>query len=444
MRTALLTLTTCLFVLPAQAKYSGGTGEPNDPYQITTPADLIALGETPEDYDKHFILTADIDLDPNLPGRKVFDKAVIAPDTDNARDYFQGRPFGGVFDGKGHTVSHLTIKGKDCLGLFGQLEYAAEVKDLGVVDVKVTGSGSYVGGLVGDSHDGAISNCYSTGVVNGGNAVGGLVGNNYWGRVTICYSTCAVSGGSWVGSLVGGNRGTISNCCTTGTASGAEYVGGLVGANGGKVARCFSMSLASGGSAVGGLVGLNWLPVPGPTGVSPGSIAQCYSTGSVRGGSSVGGLVGANPYGGSIDSSFWDMQTSGQTSSDGGTGKTTAEMQMASTLLGWGCTPAVWTIDEGRDYPRLTWEGKPGEALPVLADFVAGSGSQDDPYLICTGDDLNTIGLFLFEWDKRFKLIADIDMSGFDGKDGRPGFNLIGISYASPHISQGWWILRGG
>src|SRR4030042_2425791 len=63
-------------------KYSGGTGGPNDPYQIATAADLIALGETPEDYDKHFVLTADIDLDPNLPGRKVFDCAVIAPDTD--------------------------------------------------------------------------------------------------------------------------------------------------------------------------------------------------------------------------------------------------------------------------------------------------------------------------------------------------------------------------
>jgi len=67
----LLTLTTCLLVLPAHAKYSGGTGEPNDPYQIATAADLIALGETPADYDKHFILTADIDLDPSLPGRYV-------------------------------------------------------------------------------------------------------------------------------------------------------------------------------------------------------------------------------------------------------------------------------------------------------------------------------------------------------------------------------------
>jgi hypothetical protein len=69
-------------VSATQAQYSGGTGDPNDPYQIATAEDLMLLGETPKDYDKHFILTADIDLDPNLPGLKVFDKAVIAPDTD--------------------------------------------------------------------------------------------------------------------------------------------------------------------------------------------------------------------------------------------------------------------------------------------------------------------------------------------------------------------------
>jgi hypothetical protein len=90
MRALFVTLTTCLLALPANAKYSGGTGEPNDPYQIATAADLIALGETPADYDKHFILTADIDLDPNLPGGKVFSKAVIAPGTLHA-GFFQGR-----------------------------------------------------------------------------------------------------------------------------------------------------------------------------------------------------------------------------------------------------------------------------------------------------------------------------------------------------------------
>jgi len=38
MRTALLTLSVCVLALPANAQYSGGTGAPNDPYQIATAA----------------------------------------------------------------------------------------------------------------------------------------------------------------------------------------------------------------------------------------------------------------------------------------------------------------------------------------------------------------------------------------------------------------------
>jgi hypothetical protein len=136
----------------AQRKYSGGTGDLNDPYQIATAEDLMLLGERPEDYDKHFILTADINLDPKLPGRKVFDKAVIAPDTDPNDNYFefQGTPFTGGFDGNTHTISHLTITGGSYLGLFAQLAWEAKVKNLGLVDANIAGSGNYVGGLAGE------------------------------------------------------------------------------------------------------------------------------------------------------------------------------------------------------------------------------------------------------------------------------------------------------
>ena len=44
------------FCLPAYARYSGGTGEPNDPYRIATPQDLNDIGRYEEDWDKHFIL----------------------------------------------------------------------------------------------------------------------------------------------------------------------------------------------------------------------------------------------------------------------------------------------------------------------------------------------------------------------------------------------------
>jgi len=104
MRTLTFALMTCLIVLPVHAQYSGGSGTADDPYQIATAADLIALGQTPNDYDKHFILTADVDLDPKLPGCKTFQKAVIAS-------------FGGTFAGNGHTISHLTITGTHYLVL---------------------------------------------------------------------------------------------------------------------------------------------------------------------------------------------------------------------------------------------------------------------------------------------------------------------------------------
>jgi hypothetical protein len=414
-------------VSTAPAKYSGGTGEPNDPYRIATAADLIALGETADDYDKHFILTADIDLDPDLPGRKVFDRAVIAPDTDAARYDFQGTDFTGVFDGNGHTISHLTIKGKDYLGLLGGLGSHGAIRNLGVVDVNVTGSGS-VGGLVGDN-DGTVTQCYSTGAVSGtGYSVGGLVGDNY-GTVTQCYSTGAVDGWWSVGGLVGDNYGTVTQCYSTGAVRGTgDRVGGLVGYNGRTLTQCYSTGAVSGWSQVGGLVGLNGYL---------GTVLQCYSSSPVDGNDAVGGLVGSNDdwvsisqRRGVVTTSFWDTQTSSQAKSAGGTGKTTNQMRMASTFLGWGTcgNQGVWTIDEGRDYPRLWWENQPGRPIAVvkLSDLLRGTGTQDDPFLIGTPEELNAIGLFPCGWDKHYKLLADVDLSAFDGKEGRPAFNIVG------------------
>jgi hypothetical protein len=102
------------------AGYSGGTGTAEDPYKIADANDLLALAATPTDYNKCFILTADIDLDPNLPGGQVFTTAVIAQDTDNLNSDFDGIPFTGIFNGAGHRIINLTIDtngiGNDYLG----------------------------------------------------------------------------------------------------------------------------------------------------------------------------------------------------------------------------------------------------------------------------------------------------------------------------------------
>ncbi len=346
------------------AKYSGGSGTADDPYQIATAEDLIALGESPEDYDKHFILTADIDLDPNLPGRKVFDRAVIAPDTD-IEEGFQGPYFKGVFNGDGHEISHMTITGDSYLGLFGhswQLDSDAIISNLVLEAVDVNGTGEYIGGLMG-YNEGSISNSYSTGVVTGNEYVGGLVGCNGMrgdrGHVSNSYSTAKVTGNGSIGGLVGQNLGSISNSSSTGLVTGANLVGGLVGFNGlvnyiGSVSNSYSTATVTGDIGVGGLVGFN-----------TGSISNSYSTGLVTGANMVGGLVGFNSLYVGITSSFWDVETSGQSSSDGGTGLTTAEMQMESTFTdaAWDFvgetengTEDIWWIDEGKDYPRLWWE----------------------------------------------------------------------------------------
>jgi len=345
----------------AQRKYSGGIGTADNPYRIATAADLIVLGETPEDYDKHFILTADIDLDPNLPRRKVFDRAVIAPDTDlyesefDLLPPFQGTSFTGVFDGNGHTISNLTITGKSYLGVFGKSGSEARISNLGLEEVEVNGSGSCVGGLVGWNVDlGSISNCYSTGTVAGDWSVGGLVGLN----------------GGFVMKA-----GSITHCYSTGTVNGRDIVGGLVGGN-------------------------------------EGSITHCYSTGRVNGNDNVGGLVGWSRYPGSVTSSVWDMQTSGLSGSTGGVGLTTAEM-MDPDMLGLNglADDPNWVLDAGHDYPRLAWEGSPGQIItePEI-DWLQGSGTAEAPYRIDTCDQLILLGKAGILSDKHFVLGADIDM----------------------------------
>jgi hypothetical protein len=88
--------------------------------------------------------------------------------------------------------------------------------------------------------------------------------------------------------------------------------------------------------------------------------------GRVTGTTDVGGLVGINV--GQVTGSFWDTQTSGLSTSAGGTGKTTAEMQMISTFTsaGWDFWN-IWDICEGTNYPRLVWQ------IPV-GDFVCPDG----------------------------------------------------------------------
>jgi hypothetical protein len=436
-----LLIIICLLTVSAEAQYNGGTGEPNDPYQIATAEDLMLLGETPDDYDKHFILTNDIDLDPNLPDRTVFDRAVIAPDTDNSQGDFQGSVFSGIFDGNGHIISNLTIDtagvAKDYLALFGEIRGEnAEVKNISVVNHKIISGDGYPefsGGLIGRNFNGSISNCCAIGSITGGDSAenfGGLCGHNDFGTISNCYAAGSVTGNScdYLGGLCGESFGNIINCYATTTVVGegeSWNLGGLCGGNTGTISNCYAKGsvISNNNDSVylGGLCGEN-----------SGLISNCYAAGVVdvgNGSNYTGGLCGYNDINGYISNCFWNIQTSGRIISDGGTGKTTAEMKTAVTFLeaGWDFvdetkngTEDIWKIFEGLDYPRLWWE-----------KYGGGMGEPNDPYLIYTAKHLNEVSVEPNDWDKHFKLMADIDLSGYSYEtaliapdvDPRKGFN---------------------
>jgi hypothetical protein len=417
---ALIVIVGCS--LFAQGKYGGGSGTEEDPYQIWDANQMQAIGADANDWDKCFKLMADIDLS-QYDGQDGREKFNVIGEYVGYNDP-KNKPFEGVFNGNGHTISNFTYTSTDIdnIGFFEYVE-DGEVKNLGLIDPNVdAGTGSNVGSLVGWLWDSTITNCYADGgSVVGYGGVGGLVGINGWcdrggmcysGMISNCYSTGCVSGYRVIGGLVGKNNdGTIYNCYSDSIVSGTTNVGGLLGINNeGTISNSYSNGDVSGNVQVGGLVGTNyWQSI----------VYNSYSSGNVSGDYEVGGLVGAGS--GKVSVCFWDVESSGQTISAGGTGKTTTEMQSASTFLGWECD-LVWTIDDGNDYPRLWWEKAPGKAITPELYLGGGSGEVNNPYLIYTAEQLNMIGLFQCIWDKHFKLMADIDLGDFKGTS----YNIIG------------------
>lgn len=329
--------------------------------------------------------------------------------------------FTGIFDGLGHTITglHINRPTTDYVGLIGN--NSGTVKNVGMVDVDITGrhnvgglvgynsgsdtehnayiynsystgkvtgkgtgvSGGDVGGLVGDNDNyGIIDYSYSTAMVSGTvdietSDVGGLVGEN-WGKIYSSYSTGTVSGTSAVGGLVGWNNGDISQAYSTGAVTGSTYVGGLVGENysdgssrPAQISNSYSMGAVTGSTYVGGLVGKNFKSSTGSA-----TITKSYSTGAVSGpiDSDVGGLVGGNT--GTVTYSYWDQDTSGQEDSAGGSWLTTATMMSLNPTnyySGWNFS-TLWNIVEDKSYPYLRWQftGMP-QIISGKVD-VAGAG----------------------------------------------------------------------
>lgn len=366
----------------ATGTYEDGDGSEGDPFQINTPAQMDEIGQHPEDWGLHFILTADIDLG----GFTGTEFNIIGRDPE---DPFQSQiRFTGVFDGNGKRIFNFTYSctgnymETSVIGIFGivgrYLAEEGEIENLGLINPSVVSdTGYYVASLAGNVVNGKLSNCYvKGGSVRGHEDVGGLVGgfSDDDGTITNCYTTCNVIGErAGVGGITGFVTGIMSNCYASGNVTGEFLVGGLVGGNHNTITNCYATGIVQGLlTETGGLVGKNW-----------GAINNSYSTGMVIGGGfGIGGLVGDDVEG-TVTASFWDKETSGQTTSAGGTGKTTAEMKSQSTFVqaGWDFVEQVthnpnevWTMCRWATYPKLTWQVSPAGSIY----YVDGSNGNDN------------------------------------------------------------------
>ncbi len=422
------TTSCCDAAATAASPFAGGSGTTSDPYIVCSAAQLdnVRTGKN-----LAYLLGADLDL-ATVP---------FVPLTTG------DEKFSGIFDGDGHTIDRLTIDtpASDDVGMFGRLQVLSDVRDLHLTNVDVTGN-TFVGGLAGRAEAGAhVQDVTVTGSMLGNDYVGGLAGtvdgvaervatnvvvvaNDYAGAITGAMGSLGtlarasalgeVSGRDYVGGAVGHTRGhlwrvsadavaegrnfvggavggaedyAIVECEARGSATGTSYVGGLVGSVRGIVVESRSTASASGTTYVGGLVGF-----------LDGFAGHVFSTGA----SSGGGLVGAVTPDAEVKGSFWDTQSSGQSSSADGTavGKTSTQMRTPATYAGWQ-TYTMWQLTDG-ELPVFRDSDAPCPKGP--AAFSGGAGTPLDPYLIDRPDQVYAMAC---NPGAKYAIAADLDFT---------------------------------
>ena len=257
-------------------------------------------------------------------------RVILENDISMAGVDFKGIPsFGGVFDGRGHTVSELNIdEDRSYTGFFVYLQETAIVRNLNVRGVVSTDGGRYgAGGIAGDNY-GQIVSCSFDGKVSGGSYIGGIAGfNELSGSITDTVSRGEIGGSHFTGGIAGENIGNISRCLnfadvntiykeqtfsvqdinletyvtsifgddsnekreSAATVGSVYDTGGIAGVSIGVIMHCVNDG-AIGYDQVGYNCG-------GIAGRQSGYIFDCTNNGTVLGRKDVGGIVGqAEPY----------------------------------------------------------------------------------------------------------------------------------------------------
>ena len=359
-------------------------------HRIETIADLRKIGREPgHELRDRYQLVADLDFTSEPPFE------TIGPDA--------SRAFTGIFEGNGHTLRGLQIGSptNTHAALFGWVGSGAEIRDLRLVDVRVTGKSTVAGiaarndgrirvvsvqgqiegegemGGIAAVNQGTIEDCQSSARVLGRDLVGGIAASNPGGRLLRVRFNGGIEGltnSHYIGGICAWNdTGTIEDAAVSGIVSGSHHVGGFTGrldgsnlgstqgtnltvigrfATGGLVGSARDTTFAatelhvtvSGINQVGGLVGQAYRS----SGIGPGITSIVTGTGDV------GGLVGH-----SLMSTWSDLEQAGSVSGDlrvggwvgtlegGGIGRARSSAQVAGRFqVGGGVGKSTGTISD--------------------------------------------------------------------------------------------------
>ena len=304
--------------------FSGGDGTEDNPYIISSAAELYWLAYTVNSFvyegynNAHYILTTDI----YLGGYQWEPIGVYYFDDGSNIDNDEDMTFSGTFDGNGHTIYGLTISEyedyHEFFGLFGSLTEGAVIKNLNMEYFNISIDSDkevYIGGLAGCAKEASIENCHVDGhiTVNSGKEdafVGGLVGKNSYTPINSCsanvnvdaLASYSIGGDLHVAGLAGEVVGSdITNSFSSGSIYARSdyyvYIGGFIGeirSGDCTIDGCYSncaVGVELYGAeeySIGGFIGEIYT-------TANISITNSYSTGDVSANSkclSVGGFIG--------------------------------------------------------------------------------------------------------------------------------------------------------
>lgn len=357
-------------------------------YELSTKEQLYWFANAVNNGQGHInaILVNDIAVNENLLSRLSVsdDLTAVLKEGETAESWLCTGTFGGIFDGRGHTISGLyfngTAENKNGSGFFSSVT-SAVVRNLNVADSYFSAVGYPVGGIAGKASKAVIENCTFDGIsrISETAVAGGICGETSSGSIVrYCKNYGDVFGYGNVHNPVGGICGrngsaSLVTCCSNdGAVSGRgneTYVGGIVGFNYGTIDYCYN----TGTTSSNGICTVHF----------QGVVNNSYNVGVAKLG--IGGYTTIDDENGYVTNCYWlnSVSNAGYRGDPAGVSEGKSEEYMKSSAflekLSAGST-GIWQQKEG-EYPTLV----PMEMSRLSVNENATSDTTGHIYSVSSG-----------------------------------------------------------